>query len=54
MGKIKEKLLNNISQEDLERELFYRYEEDYQQWLESDEFVEYVNGEIEKTKPRYS
>lgn len=54
MSKIKEKLLNNITQEELERELFYRYEEDYQQWLESDEFVEYVNGELEKTKPRYS
>jgi hypothetical protein len=54
MSKIKEKLLNNITQEELERELFYRYEEDYQEWLESDEFVEYVNGELEKTKPRYS
>jgi len=26
----------------------------YKEWLESDEFVEYVNMEIDKTKPLYS
>ena len=26
----------------------------YQEWLESDEFVEYVNREIDKTRPQYS
>lgn len=49
MGKIKETLLNGIDgdyQDD--------YDFEYQQWLASDEFVEYVNGELEKSKPRYS
>jgi len=54
MGKVKEKLLeeqmamahltNQMGDDD------YQYEE----WLESDEFVEYVNGEIDSTRPRYS
>jgi hypothetical protein len=26
----------------------------YQEWLKSKEFVEYVNGEIDSTRPRYS
>ena len=56
MSKIKNALLNDLTQEELEAMLYHRYNEDseYQQWLESDEFVEYVNGEIEKTKPIYS
>ena len=56
MSKIKNALLNDLTQEELETMLYHRYNEDseYQQWLESDEFVEYVNGEIEKTKPIYS
>ena len=56
MSKIKNALLNDLTQEELESMLYHRYNEDseYQQWLESDEFVEYVNGEIEKTKPIYS
>lgn len=56
MSKIKNALLNDLTQEELENMLYHRYNEDseYQQWLESDEFVEYVNGEIEKTKPIYS
>ena len=56
MSKIKNTLLNDLTQEELENMLYHRYNEDseYQQWLESDEFVQYVNGEIEKTKPIYS
>ena len=53
MAKIK-KLLEGLTQEELERELYHRYDEEYEDWLQSDEFVEYVNGEIEKTKPIYS
>ena len=56
MSKIKNALLNDLTQEELETMLYHRYNEDseYQEWLESDEFAEYVNGEIEKTKPIYS
>lgn len=59
MGKVKEQLLNHIHHLDddvLETELANRYqdESEYQEWLESKEFVEYVNDQIESTKPRYS
>ena len=57
MGRIKE-LLNDIdiSNEDIEMDLFQRNEDltQYEEWLNSDGFVEYVNGEIDMTKPRYS
>ena len=49
MGKIKEMLLNEIDgdyQDD--------YDFEYQQWLASDEFVEYVNRELDTLKPQYS
>lgn len=53
MGKVKEKLLNKS---ELQQELYLRNDYDYQyeEWLKSDEFVEYVNGEIDSTRPRYS
>jgi hypothetical protein len=46
MGKTKELL------EELEMRDDYDYQ--YKEWLESPEFVEYVNGEIDSTRPRYS
>jgi len=56
MGKVKEQLLNGLNQEELERELYHRYESeyDYEQWLQSDDFVEYVNAELDNLKPIYS
>ena len=56
MGKIKDSLDIEITQHQLELELYKRYtdELEYQEWLQSDGFVEYVNGEIDMTKPRYS
>jgi len=46
MGKTKELLDELESRDD--------YDYQYQQWLESKEFVEYVNGELDSTRPRYS
>lgn len=56
MGKIKDILDIELPQAQLELELYKRYadELEYQEWLQSDGFVEYVNGEIDMTKPRYS
>jgi hypothetical protein len=56
MSRIKNTLLNDLTQEELERMLYERYSDDsdYTRWLESEEFVEFVNGEIQSTKPVYS
>ena len=60
MGKIK-KLLDfefdfEINQEDIDNELMMRNDYDYQfkQWKESEDYVEFINDEISKTKPKYS
>ena len=60
MGKIK-KLLDfefdfEINQEDIDNELMMRNDFDYQfkQWKESEDYVEFINDEISKTKPKYS
>lgn len=49
MGKTKE-LLQQMNEANQMVDDSYQYNE----WLESDEFVEYVNREIDKTKPQYS
>lgn len=57
MGKTKRGLLNGVmTQEELDQEIYNRYQDEleYQEWLETEGFVEYVNGEIDMTKPRYS
>jgi hypothetical protein len=55
MGKLKNVLLNDLTQEELELMLYNRDEgRTYEQWLESDEFVEFVNREIQSTRPIYS
>jgi len=56
MGRIKDSLDIEIPQDQLELELYKRYadELEYEEWLHSDGFVEYVNGEIDMTKSRYS
>ena len=56
MGRIKDSLDVELPQEQLELELYKRYadELEYNEWLQSDGFVQYVNGEIDMTKLRYS
>jgi len=57
MGKTKRGLFNGVlTQEELDQELYNRYQDEleYQEWLETEGFVEYVNGELDMTKPRYS
>jgi hypothetical protein len=56
MSRIKNTLLNDLTQEELEKMLYERYNDDsdYSRWLESEEFVEFVNGEIQSTRPIYS
>lgn len=56
MSKIKNTLLNDLTQDELEQMLYNRYDEDseYQQWLESDEYVNFVNDELATLKPIYS
>lgn len=46
----------NLNEEELNEELYSRADSEYQyqKWLESPEFVEYLNGEIDSTRPRYS
>jgi hypothetical protein len=57
MGRTKELLDElHITEEDILTELTARNDDDYQyqKWMESEEFVEYVNAEIDSTKPLYS
>ena len=56
MGRIKDSLDIELPQDQLELELYKRYadELEYQEWLQTDGFVEYINGEIDMTRPRYS
>jgi len=57
MGKTKRGLLNGvITQEELDQELYQRYKDEveYQEWLKTEGFVEYVNAEIDSTKLLYS
>ena len=57
MGRTKDLLGDlHITEEDILNELTARNDDEYQykQWMESQEFVEYVNAEIDSTKPLYS
>ena len=57
MGRIKDLLGDlNLSESDIFDELTSRNDDDYQysKWMQSKEFVEYVNGELDSTRPRYS
>ena len=51
-------LLDGIefNQEDIEQDLYNRYQDEleYEEWLQTEGFVEYVNGEIDNLRPRYS
>jgi hypothetical protein len=56
MGKVKDNLFEGLSQEEINDILYNRYKDtiEYEEWLKTEGFVEYVNGEIDSLKPRYS
>jgi len=57
MGRIKDMLGDiDLNQQELEQELYGKYQDqlEYEEWLQTDGFVEYVNEEIETTKAKYS
>ena len=57
MGRIKDLLSDlDITQDDIEMDLLGKYKDqmEYEEWLDSDGFAEYVNAEIDMTKSRYS
>lgn len=56
MGRTKN-LLEGLTEEELNRELYSRNDDDeyqYEEWKKSDEFIQMVNEEFEATKPKYS
>jgi len=53
MGKVKEQLINEMEMAHLTNQMADS-DYGYQEWLESDEFAEYINGELDSTRPRYS
>lgn len=57
MGKIKENYIEfDMEKDELDAILYERYQDqlEYEEWLLTDGFIEYVNGEIDMAKPRYS
>ena len=57
MGRTKDLLSDvELSQSEIENELYNRYQDEleYEEWLQTDGFVEYVNAEIDMSRPRYS
>ena len=57
MGRTKELLDElHITEEDILNELTSRNDDEYQyeKWMQSKEFAEYVNAELDSTRPRYS
>lgn len=57
MGRTKDLLGDlDLTESDILDELTSRNDDEYQyqKWMESQEFVEYVNAEIDSTKPLYS
>lgn len=56
MGKTKD-LLGGLSQEELESQLYYRHQDDeyqFEVWKKSNQYVDMVNEEFSKFKPKYS
>lgn len=57
MGKTKNEMIGDISRQELDEVLQKQYEDDayqYQEWLESDDYVNFVNDQLEQTKPVFS
>jgi response regulator of citrate/malate metabolism len=57
MGRLKNEIFENLSQQELD-ELFQKQIEDdaynYQQWLESDDYINYVNDQLAHSNPEFS
>ena len=53
MGRVKEQLINEMEMAHLTNQMADS-DYGYQEWLESDEFIEYVNRELDTTKLQYS
>lgn len=56
MSAIKNELLNDLSQQELDEIYYKRYSDEleYQEWLGSDDYINMVNAELEILKPIYS
>ena len=57
MGKIKSEMIDNVSKSELDEILYKQYEDDalaYEEWLQSDDYIQYVNEQLEMTTPLYS
>ena len=57
MGRVKEILFKlDLNEEEINQELYMRNDDEYQynEWMKSKEFAEYINGEADSTRPRYS
>lgn len=56
MGKIKSKFFDNKTQQEIENELYHRYDDElqYKEWLESDDYINFVNDQLEYAKPIFS
>jgi hypothetical protein len=57
MGKIKNELISNLSKQEMDEILNQQLQDDsynYQQWLESDDYINFVNDQLEYSNPVYS
>lgn len=57
MGKLKNEMLSGLTQSELENVLYHRNDDieiEYHQWLNSQEYIDMVNEELELTNPIYS
>jgi|AACY02.1.fsa_nt_gi hypothetical protein len=57
MAKLKSKLLDGLSQSEIEHSLYNRYDDidaDYDEWVHSDEYINMVNDRLNEMKPIYS
>ena len=56
MAKVKEHYLGNMSQYEIEQRLYNKHLRDmeYEDWINSEGYVAFVNGELEETKVKYS
>jgi len=56
MGKIKEHLINNLSEDDFNtiQEISDEEERKYQEWLQSDEYIDFVNEQLRESNELFS
>jgi hypothetical protein len=56
MGKIKEHLINNLNEDDFNtiQEISDEEERKYQEWLQSDEYIDFVNEQLRESNELFS